>query len=376
MTDRRRVQAVRAGETGESRQHSRNPAGKVVRAAIDLDIPDLMAAPGASPPRAVNDAPHRTGIVPMMAALSALPADEDSYAFEVKWDGMRAIAHCEPGGLWLQTRTLRDITGGFPELAGLQNQLGARNAVVDGEIVAFDADGRPSFQRLQSRMHLADRAQVRLAAERAPAMYMIFDLLCLDGESLMDADYRHRRGELVGLNPSGPAWHVPATLEGAGADALAASRDAGLEGIIAKRFDSSYRPGHRGREWLKIKNVLRQEFAIGGFTAGEGRRKDRIGALLVGYHDNGRFVYAGKVGTGYTDADLAMLDRRLRPLVRKTSPFADARLPRGAVFVRPQLVGEFSFAEWTSQGRLRQPSFLGLREDKPAADVVRERVSR
>jgi bifunctional non-homologous end joining protein LigD len=115
---------------------------------------------------------------------------------------------------------------------------------------------------------------------------------------------------------------------------------------------------------------------IGGFTAGQGRRKHRIGALLVGYHENGRFVYAGKVGTGYTDADLAMLDRRLRPLVRKTSPFADASLPRGAVFVRPQLVGEFSFAEWTSQGRLRQPSFLGLREDKPAADVVRERVSR
>jgi bifunctional non-homologous end joining protein LigD len=334
-----------------------------------------MAAPDASPRGATNAAPRRTGIVPMMAALSALPADEDSYAFEVKWDGMRAIAHCEPEGLWLQTRTLRDITGGFPELAGLQNQLGARNAVVDGEIVAFDADGRPSFQRLQSRMHLADRAQVRLAAERAPAMYMIFDLLCLDGESLMAADYRHRRGELVGLNPAGPAWQVPATLQGAGADALAASRDAGLEGIIAKRFDSSYRPGHRGREWLKIKNVLRQEFAIGGFTAGEGRRKDRIGALLVGYHDNGRFVYAGKVGTGYTDADLAMLDRRLRPLVRKSSPFADARLPRGAVFVRPQLVGEFSFAEWTSQGRLRQPSFLGLREDKPAADVVRERVS-
>jgi bifunctional non-homologous end joining protein LigD len=206
-------------------------------------------------------------------------------------------------------------------------------------------------------------------------MYMIFDLLCLDGESLMDADYRHRRAELVGLNPTGAAWQVPATLEGAGADVLAASRDVGLEGVIAKRFDSSYTPGHRGREWLKIKNVLRQEFVVGGFTAGEGRRKDSIGALLVGYHENGRLVYAGKVGTGYTDADLTMLDRRLRPLVRKTSPFADARLPRGAVFVRPQLVGECSFAEWTSQGRLRQPSFLGLREDKPAADVIRERVS-
>jgi bifunctional non-homologous end joining protein LigD len=162
-----------------------------------------MAAPDAAPRGAMNAAPHRTGIVPMMAALSALPADDDCYAFEVKWDGMRVVAHCEPGGLWLQTRTLRDITGGFPELAGLQNQLGARNAVVDGEIVAFDADGRPSFQRLQSRMHLADREQVPLAAERAPAMYMIFDLLCLDGESLMATDYRQRRRELVGLNPTG-----------------------------------------------------------------------------------------------------------------------------------------------------------------------------
>jgi bifunctional non-homologous end joining protein LigD len=332
-----------------------------------------MAAPDAS---ARGAAPHRTGIVPMMAALAALPADDGSYGFEVKWDGMRAIADCEPRGFWLQTRTLRDITGGFPELDGLQSELGPRNAVVDGEIVAFDTEGRPSFQRLQARVHLADRAQVSLAAERQPVMYMIFDLLCLDGDSLMDMDYRHRRAELVGLNPSGPAWQVPATLEGAGADVLAESRETGLEGIIAKRFDSVYQPGHRGREWLKIKNVLRQEFVVGGFTAGEGRRKHSIGALLVGYHENGRLDYAGKVGTGYTDADLAMLDRRLRPLVRKTSPFADARLPRGAVFVRPQLVGEFSFAEWTSQGRLRQPSFLGLREDKPAADVVRERVSR
>jgi bifunctional non-homologous end joining protein LigD len=168
---------------------------------------------------------------------------------------------------------------------------------------------------------------------------------------------------------------VPPTLDGVGADVLAASRDAGLEGIIAKRVDSPYRPGHRGREWLKIKNVLRQEFVIGGFTAGSGRRQDSIGALLVGYHADGELHYAGKVGTGYSDATLVMLTQRLKPLIRKRSPFAVGTLPKEATFVKPELVCECAFAEWTRQGRLRQPSFLGLREDKDAADVVREQVS-
>ena len=314
-------------------------------------------------------------VTPMMATLSLLPADEEAYAFEVKWDGMRAIAFSEPGRLRLETRTLRDITAGFPELNRLQRQLGARRAVLDGEIVAFDGAGRPSFQQLQGRMHLANRSQVTRAAKSAPVTYMIFDLLYLDGESLLAADYRTRRRRLEELGLEGPAWKVPPILDGTAADVLEASRKAGLEGIIAKRVDSGYEPGHRGREWLKIKNVLRQEFVIGGFTAGTGRRKDSLGALLVGYYEDGELRYAGKVGTGYSDADLEMLGNALRPRIRKRSPFAHGRIPAAATFVRPDLVCECSFAEWTSQALLRQPSFLGLREDKPAADVVREEVS-
>jgi len=325
-------------------------------------------------PADVGDPPPEH-VKPMMATLSLLPDDEDEYAFEVKWDGMRAVAFSEPGRLRLETRTLRDITAGFPELNRLQRQLGARRAVLDGEIVAFDEAGRPSFQQLQGRMHLANRSQVTRAARSAPVTYMIFDLLYLDGESLLEADYRTRRRRLEELRLEGPAWKVPPILEGAGADVLEASRKAGLEGIIAKRRDSAYQPGYRGREWLKVKNVLRQEFVVGGFTAGTGRRKDSLGALLVGYHEDGELRYAGKVGTGYSDADLEMLGKTLRPRIRKRSPFTAGRVPAGATFVRPDLVCECAFAEWTTQGLLRQPSFLGLREDKAAEDVVRERVA-
>jgi bifunctional non-homologous end joining protein LigD len=327
------------------------------------------------------DEPPTTGdppplhVVPMMATLSLLPADADAYAFEVKWDGMRAIAHSEPGRLRLETRTQRDVTASFPELNRLQRQLGARRAVLDGEVVALGEDGRPSFQRLQARMHLANRSQVSRAAAQQPVTYMIFDLLHLEDESLMACDYRTRRGCLEELELGGPAWSVPPLLEGDPDDVLAASRSAGLEGVIAKRRDSPYRPGHRGREWLKIKNVLRQEFVIGGFTAGGGRRVGSIGALLVGYHGDGELHYAGKVGTGYSDADLEALTRTLRPLVRKRSPFAHGTPPKAATFVKPDLVCECAFAEWTKQGLLRQPSFLGLRDDKRPADVVREQVS-
>ncbi len=319
--------------------------------------------------------PYPEHVTPMMAQLAVLPQEEDDYAFEVKWDGMRAIAYSEPGRLRIETRSLREITSGFPELNRLQRQLGARRAVLDGEIVAIGDDGRPSFQRLQARMHLTGRSAITRMAKEHPVTYMIFDLLYLDDESLMDRSYDERRELLEGLGLDGPAWKVPAILEGAGEDVLEASRKAGLEGIVAKRRDSTYQPGHRGREWLKIKNVLRQEFVIAGFTAGAGRRKDTIGALLVGFYRDGGLVYAGKVGTGYSDADLAMLEKRLRPLTRKTSPFAAGTPPKGATFVSPKLVCECGFAEWTSQGLLRQPTFLALREDKAATDVVREEVA-
>jgi bifunctional non-homologous end joining protein LigD len=317
--------------------------------------------------------PFPEHVAPMLATPSRLPADRDgAYAFEVKWDGMRAIAFSEPGRLRLESRSARDVTAGFPELHRLQRRLGARRAVLDGEVVALAGDGRPSFQLLQARIHLTGRSQVARAAQRQPAVYMIFDLLYLDDRSTTELPYAERREMLEELGLEGPAWRVPPALEGRPEDVLEASRRIGLEGIIAKRIASPYRPGQRGRDWLKIKNVLRQEFVIGGYTTGAGRRSDSLGALLVGYHGDGGLRYAGKVGTGFTDEGLDMLLRRLSPLVQPASPFERGSPPRGAVFVRPELVCECSFSEWTAQGLLRQPAFLGLRDDKPAAEVVRE----
>lgn len=316
--------------------------------------------------------PYPDRVPPMLAAPGRLPADERRYSFEVKWDGMRAIAHSEPGRLRLQSRTGRDISAGFPEIHRLQRQLGARRAVLDGEIVVLDAAGVPSFQRLQSRIHLTGQARIARQAREHPAVYMIFDLLYLDSASVLALEHHERRGLLEELGLDGPAWRVPGLLEGAGEDVLEASRRIGLEGIIAKRRDSAYEPGRRSPAWLKIKNALRQEFVIGGYTAGTGRRERTLGALLVGYHCGGGLCYAGRVGTGFRDRDLDLLVGRLRPLRRARSPFAVGSPPAGATFVRPSLVCECSFAEWTSAGLLRQPSFLGLRTDRPAAEVVRE----
>ena len=315
-------------------------------------------------------------VTPMMATLSLLPADEEAYAFEVKWDGMRAIAFSEPGRLRLETRTLRDITAGFPELNRLQRQLGARRAVLDGEIVAFDGAGRPSFQQLQGRMHLANRSQVTRAAKSAPVTYMIFDLLYLDGESLLAADYRTRRRRLEELGLEGPAWKVPPILDGTAADVLEASRKAGLEGIIAKRVDSALRarapgsgmaedqerpaPGVRDRRFHR---GHRPAQGLAGRTARRLPRGRRAALRRQGRHR--------LLGRRPGDAGKARFARASASARRSPT----ARIPAAATFVRPDLVCECSFAEWTSQGLLRQPSFLGLREDKPAADVVREEVS-
>ena len=318
--------------------------------------------------------PYPDHLAPMLATPGRLPAD-DRHSFEVKWDGMRAIAYSEPGRLRLESRTGRDISAGFPEIHRLQRQLGARRALLDGEIVVLDAEGVPSFQRLQGRIHLTGQARIARQAREHPVVYMIFDLLYLDSRSLLSLAHRERRRLLEDLDLNGPAWRVPGLLEGPGEDVLSASRRIGLEGIIAKRRDSTYEPGRRSPGWLKIKNVLRQEFVIGGHTAGSGRRAGTLGALLVGYHRDRRLCYAGRVGTGFSDADLDMLMGRLRPLRRKRSPFAVGSPPADATFVRPALVCECSFAEWTSQGLLRQPSFAGLRTDKPAAEVVREEIA-
>ncbi|HEV3129814.1 MAG TPA: DNA ligase D [Solirubrobacteraceae bacterium] len=318
-------------------------------------------------------------IVPMLARLGKLPPKEEGWSFEVKWDGVRAIAYVQPGRLRLESRNLNEITGAYPEVRGLLDDLGMREAVFDGEIVAFeDSDShppRPSFERLQRRMHVTAASAVRRLRSEVPVVYAIFDLLYLDGRSLMAEPYAERRQTLDGLGLGGPAWRVPAAHTSEGQALLEATRAQGLEGIVAKRLDSSYEPGRRSGAWVKIKHTLRQELVIGGWIPGDGRRRKRIGALLMGYYRNGDFVYAGRVGTGFTEPVLDDLLQRLETLRRDSSPFTTGpKLPREAEFVEPGLVAEIELREWTRDGIMRAPSFKGLREDKQPREVVRETI--
>jgi bifunctional non-homologous end joining protein LigD len=326
------------------------------------------------PPSDPERVPMPEHVLPALAIAGELPRSEREWSFEVKWDGIRAIAYAQPGRLRLESRNLREITDGYPELRGLIGQLGMREAVLDGEIVAFDDTGRPSFERLQSRMNVSSPSAVRRLAASTPVVYAVFDLLHLEGRSLMALPYAARREALESLGLGGPAWRVPAAHPGAGTALLEATSSQGLEGVVAKRLDSRYEPGRRTTAWLKIKHTMRQELVICGWLPGEGRRTDRIGALLMGLHEpGGELRYAGRVGTGFTDRTLAELARRLAPLRREQSPFDLApKLPRNAVFVEPRLVAEIELREWTSDGVMRAPSFKGLREDKMAAEVVRE----
>ncbi len=314
-------------------------------------------------------------IQPMLSRPSALPGDDAGWSYEVKWDGVRALAYSEPGRLRFEGRSEADITDRYPELARLARALGSHRAVLDGEIVRFDESGRPSFEALQPRIG-STSAPRRLAAT-APVTYVIFDLLWLDGHSLLESSYGERRGALARLALDGEHWRTPPPLSGSGADVLEASRAGGLEGIVAKRIDSRYRPGQRDGSWLKIKNTNRQEFVVGGWTPGSGGRSARIGALLLGTFDEaGSLRYAGRVGSGFTEQELARLGALLAPLVRVDSPFAAAVSgpPKSAVFTTPELVVEVEFREWTRAGALRAPVYKGLRTDKPAAAVERERT--
>ncbi len=221
-------------------------------------------------------------------------------------------------------------------------------------------------------MHLASDSAVRRRMRDIPVTYVIFDLLYLDGHSTMPLTYEQRRSLLDELQLEGPSWRTPAYQRGEGSALQQATRELGIEGIVAKKLDCSYDPGRRASHWIKIKNVHQQDVLIGGWTPGEGGRSAHLGALAVGVMEAGELVYAGKVGTGFTQETLGVLTRELEPLRRETSPFAGRQPPKGTVFVEPRLVASVEFREWTSSGTLRAPSFKGLRPDKPPEDVVRE----
>jgi bifunctional non-homologous end joining protein LigD len=323
------------------------------------------------PPEAGRE-PMPEGIEPMKATLGELPNDEEAYGYEIKWDGVRAIAYCSGGRVRLESRNLRDITAQYPEIRALGRQLGARDAVLDGELVALDEDDRPSFQRLQRRMHLADDAVIRRRAREVPVTYMLFDLLYVDGESTMPLAFEERRERLEELELAGDRWQTPSYHRGDGGALLAATAERGLEGVVAKRLDSPYLPGRRTTAWLKVKNIRAQEIVIGGWVPGKGRRETTIGALLAGYYEDGELRYAGKVGTGFTEDDLRRLAALLEPLRRPDSPFTGRQPPKDSAFAEPRLVAEVEFSEWTATGTMRHPSFKGLRDDKDPQEVVRE----
>lgn len=337
------------------------------------------------PPQDPDREPMPEQIVPMLAKLSGLPKkDGDAYGYEVKWDGVRAIGYVEGGRIRLSSRNLLDITKQYPELRELGELLGAREVVLDGEIVALNDDGVPSFERLQPRMHLTRPNDIRRRMQDTPVVYMIFDLLYLDGRSTMALPYTERRKLLEGLELAGEHWQAPPYVAGNGEAMVAASKAQGLEGVVAKRLDSPYEPGRRSAAWLKVKNFNRQEFVIGGWTPGAGSREDTLGAVLLGYYDRTpeqaeasgepqRFCLAGKVGTGFNDRQLHDLLRTLERSRRETSPFDIGQPEGGSQFVEPELVCEVDFAEWTDAGTLRHPSFKGLRDDKPPRAIVRER---
>jgi bifunctional non-homologous end joining protein LigD len=296
----------------------------------------------------------------MKAVLSDEPFSDPAWIFERKLDGVRCIAHRDGSGVRLLSRTDRDMSVQYSEVSEALRADPCPDFVVDGEVVALDRRGITSFSRLQRR-----------GKERVAIYLYVFDLLRLEGADLRDLPLRERKGKLrEALRFEDPIRFTPHRNE-VGERLYEEACRKGLEGVIAKRADSPYR-ATRSRDWLKLKCHAEQELVIGGFTAPQGSRTD-FGALLVGHFEGETLLYAGKVGTGFDRSTLAELGAQLRDLESEDNPFADVHpIPRGTHWVEPQLVAQIGFTEWTRDGRLRHPRYLGLRDDKPARQVVRE----
>lgn len=313
-------------------------------------------------------------VAPMLA-LAGEPPSGPGWAFEFKWDGVRAIAAAAGDLVQLYSRNGNDITDGYPDLAVLSGLVGGRPMLLDGEIVALDHAGQPDFGLLQQRMHLRSPSPQLLAS--VPTSYFVFDLLDLDGRRLLSESYRRRRELLAGLGLEGGSERVqvpPHYSDVDGRQLLEVARMHGLEGVVGKRLGSRYEPGRRSPAWTKTALLTTQEVVIGGWTTGEGRRAGTVGALLLGAHDDaGRLRYLGHVGTGFTDRMLHDLMHQLAALKQPDSPF-DERVPREharrAHWVRPQLVGEVEYRTLTPDRRLRHAAWRGLRADKQPAQVT------
>ncbi len=305
----------------------------------------------------------------MLATLTDRRDFGDDWLLERKFDGERCVARKDGASVRLESRTAKDLTSTYPEVSRAIASEQSRQLLLDGEVVAFDGE-QTSFGRLQQRLGTTNPSPRLLSAY--PVVFCVFDLLELDGSDLRGRPLLERRARLTeALRPSA-ALQVSEAWRDDSRGRFAHACRSGWEGLIAKRAQGPYVAG-RSRDWLKLKCVAEQELVIGGYTDPAGSRTD-FGALLVGYYEDGRLRYAGKVGTGYTAATLRDLGARLRHLETPEAAFVDARpIPRGTHWVRPELVAQIGFAEWTNEDRLRQPRYLGLRDDKDPAEVVRER---
>ena len=307
----------------------------------------------------------------MLATAGTVPRGP-GWAFEFKWDGVRAVVAAADDAVRLVSRLGNDVTAGYPELAGIGALTGGRPVLLDGEIVALDAAGAPNFGLLQDRMHV--RHPTPELRGRIPVSFYAFDVLHLDGTSLLAEPYDERRARLEALTPSGRVLVPPSYADVDGAELLRIAGTHGLEGVVAKRRAGRYEAGRRAAGWVKTALSHTQEVLVGGWTVGEGRRTRTFGSLLLGAHDaGGRLRYLGHVGTGFRDAVLDDLMARLRPLARARSPF-DEEVPREharhARWVEPVLVGEVEYRLMTRDGRLRHASWRGLRPDRAPGEVV------
>lgn len=318
-------------------------------------------------------------LAPMLAGATGMPRDPTGWIFEPKWDGVRGVGRFWPGGFTITSRLGNDVTTGYPELAALADGLGDHAAVLDGEIVAFDDRGRPSFERLQRRMHVRNPGRALMA--EVPVLYVLFDLLWLDGQLLTGEPFVERRRRLESLALKGPNWQLsPQLPDVPDDDMLQACRDIGLEGYLGKMGASTYVVGKRSKSWTKVKCVRQREFVVGGWSEGSGGRSGQIGSLAVGWVDPDlpaapghpfALRYAGQVGSGLSEFLLRHLGTAFKELAVGLSPFVGQPAPpRGLYFVRPEIVVEVLFNEMTTVGVLRHPSLKGIRDDVRAVDVV------
>lgn len=309
---------------------------------------------------------------PMLATPGPLPAagDEDAWAFEAKWDGARCIVNAPGDGtLGLVTRAGNDATATYPELAPLGERLRGRPAVLDGEVVALDSEGRPDFGLLQRRMGVTSRRRAAGLAGEYPVHLVLFDVLHLDGRPLLEHPYEERRALLSGLElGDGPHWSVPAYVRGHAGQTWEATLRGGFEGVVAKRLTSRYVPGVRSSEWRKTKHLVTLDVVIGGWTEGRGGLAGLPGAVLAGLDEPAGLRYVGSVGSGLSGRERRELARYLEVVRRDTSPFVNPVDVPGAHWAEPRLVAEVTFSGWTSADRLRQPTWHRLRPDLTRLD--------